>query len=66
MIRYENQCCDCATESYPCRGSECSLRHVPILICDSCGDESEDLYEYGNEQLCRDCVLEKLERVKIE
>ena len=65
MIRYENRCCDCATESYPCRGSDCNLRNVTVLICDKCGEEQEELYEYGNNQLCADCVLERLDKVEI-
>lgn len=26
-----------------------------VFICDACGEESEDLYWYGEEQLCEDC-----------
>lgn len=66
MIRYESQCCDCATESYPCLGNECLRRNVPIMICDKCGEEVEDLYEYGHEQLCKDCVLERMDKVIAE
>lgn len=65
MIRYENRCCDCSTESYPCQGSECSLRKIPVLECDCCHEEVDELYEYGYEQLCRDCVLERLDKVEI-
>lgn len=66
MIRYENNCCGCATESYPCIGDSCPNRHVPVFVCDECGDEVDDLYEYGSEQLCADCVLERLDKVSID
>ena len=64
MIRYENQCCDCATESYPCLGSNCPNRNVRILECDSCGEEADVLYIVENEELCRECALERLEKVE--
>ena len=66
MIRYENNCCGCATESYPCIGDICPNRHVPVFVCDECGEDVEDLYEYGSEQLCADCVLERLDKVSID
>ena len=66
MIRYENNCYGCATESYPCIGDSCPNRHVPVFVCDECGDEVDDLYEYGSEQLCADCVLERLDKVSID
>lgn len=66
MIRYENNCCGCATESYPCIGDSCPNRHVPVFVCDECGEEVDDLYEYGSEQLCADCVLERLDKVSID
>lgn len=34
------------------------------LICDRCGEETDDLYELGDEQLCRDCLL-KLTKINI-
>ena len=66
MIKYENECCGCATESYPCLGSSCKFRHVPHFYCDVCGDDVEELYNYGGEQLCIDCLLDNFEKVKLE
>ena len=42
-MKYEvNECCDCATESYPCIGDSCSLRHVTYYKRDRCGcDEAK-------------------------
>lgn len=65
-IRYEDECCGCATESYPCLGSECPNRHVLHLYCDKCKEDVEDLYETEDGQLCADCVLGMYEKVRID
>lgn len=36
VVTYD-ECCGCATESYPCLGSNCPNRKVPHNICDKCG-----------------------------
>ena len=66
MITYENECCGCATESYPCMGSACPNRNVPHLYCDRCKEEADTLYEYEGEQVCVDCILKSLDKVEIE
>jgi hypothetical protein len=33
-----DECCNCASGGYPCRGELCPLRHVPHLYCDDCGE----------------------------
>lgn len=63
MVKYRNECCDCASEGYPCLGESCPNRNVRVLVCDQCGSEVEDLYWLDGEQLCCDCVLENLEKV---
>lgn len=63
MIKYENHCCDCATEAYPCMGSECSLRDVKIRYCDRCREEVDTLYIIGNDELCAECALERLDKI---
>lgn len=65
MKKYENECCGCATESYPCLGNQCPRINVLHLYCDECGEEYDELYCYDDEELCRDCLLEKFERVYI-
>ena len=62
MVKIENQCCDCATPGYPCRGSACPLRHVEVYYCDKCGEELEDIYDVDGEELCEYCVLEMFKR----
>ncbi len=66
MIIYENECCDCATEGYPCLGDACPEISVPHLYCDWCSEEADELYEYEGEQVCIDCILESLDKVKVE
>lgn len=63
MVKIENDCCGCATDSYPCLGNSCPLRNVKHYYCDKCGSE-ETLYHFGDSQLCADCVLEQLDVVK--
>ena len=66
MVRFENDCCDCATPAYPCRGERCSLRHVPHFYCDKCKSEVDEgeLYEYAGEEMCLDCIKDELPVVK--
>ncbi len=66
MVRIENDCCGCASPGYPCRGESCSLRHVNHFYCDDCGDEVEEgeLYEFGGEELCIDCIKNRLPQIK--
>lgn len=67
MVKYENECCGCATESYPCLGSSCKNRNVPRLYCDKCKEEVEELFEWDDdEQWCIDCIKENLTKVKLE
>jgi hypothetical protein len=65
MIKYENECCGCATPNYPCIGESCPNRRVPHRYCDECGEE-DTLYEYDGEELCIECIKERLEEVKGE
>jgi len=59
MVRYEDQCCGCAVPGYPCRGSSCPNRDVPVYYCDKCGEELEEVYEVDGEELCEECLKEK-------
>lgn len=70
MKKLENDCCGCATESYRCLGDACQCRNVAHYYCDNCGSEvgvdCDELYEYDGEQLCGECVLESLDKVKTD
>lgn len=66
MIYIANECCDCATENYPCTGSLCPLTKIKHYVCDKCGDEllSGELYYFDGEELCINCIVEELEVVE--
>lgn len=63
MIRFQNDCCDCALH---CRGDACRNRNVPHFYCDECEDETEELFEYDGEQICRDCLISTVPKIKLE
>ena len=67
MVRYENECCSCSTPSYPCRGNDCSNRHVPHFFCDRCECEfspRELHYTDDGEELCEDCLKEAVPTIQ--
>jgi hypothetical protein len=64
MIKYENDCCGCATESYPC-DPYCKRKKTPHFYCDHCGEE-DALYWLDGKQLCISCVENELESVTDE
>lgn len=59
-IRFENQCCDCATPAYPCKGALCSRRRVEIHYCEGkdCGIDLEEteIYEFNGKEYCLECL----------
>ncbi len=62
MIKYEDNCVDCAVPGYPCIGSSCPNRRVPHYYCDECGFE-DTLYYFDGGQYCLDCIKKNLEKV---
>ncbi len=64
MFKYEDECCGCATESYPCRCSVCPNLHVKHLYRDKCGEDVGKLYEFDGKELCGDCVIKELDVVE--
>lgn len=63
MIVIDNECVDCGL---PCLHTACPYYKVIHFFCDRCDEEVEDLYYFGAEQLCADCVLKQLEKVEYE
>lgn len=61
--RYEDMCVGCPPEM-GCMGSVCPNRNVEIVYCDECGEENETIYEFDGEELCLNCIEEKLVKVK--
>lgn len=59
MLKYEDYCCGCANDTYPCMGNDCPRKHVPVYICDSCGEEA--VYRSGDEDFCYSCLSKYLD-----
>ena len=59
MIRVESDCVDCGL---PCLYETCPHYKVIIYECDCC-EKEEKLYWFDGEQLCIDCIAERLEEV---
>lgn len=53
-VEYRNECCDCAVPAYPCLGDICPNRHVKYLVCDNCGEDTDELWN----GLCEECFIE--------
>lgn len=66
LIKTEESCALCATDSYPCLGDRCPNKNIKVLYCDKCGCEVDNLYWLNDEQLCEDCVIDSLEVVEWE
>ncbi len=68
MVTYEDDCCDCDSDLYPCIEYTCKLKHNPHYYCDECGDEFEpnELYKYDIEdkELCSSCLLCKFKTIE--
>lgn len=64
MFRYEDRCCNCATEGYPCMGRSCPNVDVPVYYCDVCHGEldPDDMYEANGKDLCPDCLMEMFKK----
>lgn len=65
MIRYENNCCGCNAAAYPCNPSQCSMMRQPVLICDCCHEEVDNLYWVDGDQYCEKCALSVFEEVDV-
>ena len=63
MRKVENECVSCIDIGLYCLGMRCPNRKVVRFYCDRCGCE-EKLYRYEDEELCRDCLLEKFDIVE--
>lgn len=71
MTRIENHCRDCAVDGYPCRGSYCPDRRVPVMYCDNTRciahhTGADRLFLVSGVELCMDRVASIAERNGIE
>ena len=64
MKKIENECVSCTAIGLYCLGSSCPNRNVVRYYCDCCKKEAETLYLLDDEELCSDCILERLEVVE--
>ena len=62
MVKIINECCNCATPGYPCRGDACPLTRVEVHYCDVCGGELDDIYDVDGEELCEYHLKEMFRR----
>lgn len=63
MKETTNECVGCTSMGLPCMGSACPNRNVTRYYCDECGEEAQ-LYIFDDEELCLDCIIERLEEVE--
>lgn len=60
MKKKVNECVNCGL---PCLGSSCPNRNVIVICCDECEEET-DIYRFDDEELCIDCIIDRLEKVE--
>lgn len=56
MIKVENLCIGCGSDSYPCMGDSCPRRNVEVRYCDKCDAEIDEVFVVDGEELCEDCL----------
>lgn len=61
MITVENYCNGCPECIHCGRNVD-----AEVLQCDSCGGYEDELYKFDGEDLCIDCIKERLEKVTID
>lgn len=62
LIVTECECCDC---DLPCIRETCRYYKVARFYCDHCKEET-NLYYFDNQELCVDCIIDKLEEVSYD
>lgn len=65
MIQKEDGCIGCPKEM-GCLGDTCPMKNGYVMVCDECGNEVDELYEYDNQQVCFDCLLDIVGAKKVE
>lgn len=65
MIEYRNNCVGCPPEM-GCLGNACPMVNVKYCICDKCGVDIDEYYEFDGKQLCEECLLSMFERVRVD
>lgn len=65
MIKTENECVGCP-DGLPCIYESCPFWAVTRFYCDKCKNDVDVLYWWDGQQLCLDCIEQRLERVEID
>ena len=67
MVIRESHCVGCPKEM-GCLGDACPNMNVPVLICDVCKEEVDELYEwdFDDDKRCRECMDEVAGIRKVE
>ena len=65
MVVIESDCVGCPVNEIGCIYEACPYYEVKRYYCDNCESEvmEGELYRFGSDELCADCVLNQLERV---
>jgi len=58
----ENNCVNCP-DDMGCLGSSCPYADTLHYYCDDC-EREEELYYFEGEELCVECILERLDKVE--
>ncbi|MCD8207662.1 MAG: hypothetical protein LUD72_06980 [Bacteroidales bacterium] len=71
MINWENSCVGCPSMGLPCQGTSCrNYYDYPVLVCDVCHEEVDELWEDDGVQMCADCLaehaMEVFEKVEVD
>lgn len=56
--------CECVDCGLPCIYKACHYYNVTRYYCDKCMNEDDNLYYFGHQELCVDCILKQLEKVE--
>ena len=63
MIKEQSNCQQCGL---PCLKDNCPNYRVKTLICDKCEDEVYVLYAGPHKEVCIECAVGELEKVKVD
>lgn len=61
MVKIESDCVECGL---PCLYESCPYYQVVVYECDCCGDEVDKLYSFDGQELCINCIEQRLERIE--
>ncbi len=63
LISVDNECVDCGL---PCMYEACPYYKVVRFYCDGCDEEQFNLWHFDGQELCQECILNRLDKVEYE